>query len=66
MIARVSAKDVDSTRCRRTQAHEKLDCGGFPGSVGTKQSHNFAAAKGETEIVESDNTIGESLGDVVE
>ena len=66
MIARVGAKDAHDAGGWRTETHEKLDRRGLSRSVGTQQSNYLAAAKRKREIVEGDDTVGKSLGDVIE
>ena len=36
VVARVGAKDLNGAGGRRTEAHEKLDCRGFSGAIGTE------------------------------
>ena len=66
VVAGIGAEDADGAGGGRTEAHEKPDGGGFAGSIGAEEGDNFAAAEGDGDFVEGDDTVGKPLGDVVE
>ena len=62
----VCTEDADGAAGGRAKAHHELDGGRFASAVGTEEGDDFAAAESEGEIVECEDTIGVTLGDVVE